>query len=202
MANCYLTDASSAKSAITILVSSRTLPVIQTDLLATLFNGLLHGSEVISVNGPGKAQQSLAWHSTNSGCYERTSKFQHPTLLFNRQLTELFANFGLHSLRYHNLFIIVCYFYCCLIIADGRTTGWTERSPTKTNMGNCSRTGGNCPAAWIIGVHCIHPNLRTDCRVGRDASRSARLSRKGIRQPLGFYGDRRERRKIAVHPSH
>src|ERR671914_1648529 len=116
MANCCLTDASSAKSAITILVSSRTLPVIQTDLLATLFNGLLHGREVISVNGPGKAQQSLARHSTNSGCYERTGKFQHPTLLFNRQLTELFANFGLHSLRYHNLFMIVCYFYCCLII--------------------------------------------------------------------------------------
>src|SRR5207248_10287907 len=44
---------------------------------------------------------------TSSGCYERTSKFQHPTLLFNRQLTELFANFGLKSLCHHNLYLMI-----------------------------------------------------------------------------------------------
>jgi hypothetical protein len=60
---CFCTDGSSAKMAITILVSSRNLPLIQVYLFAGVFYGLFHGFQFISRNGPSLASVRFISHN-------------------------------------------------------------------------------------------------------------------------------------------
>ena len=58
LAMCFLTGRSPAKRAITILVSSRYLSLIQVHLLAVVFYSLFYSIQIISMNGSCKGKNA------------------------------------------------------------------------------------------------------------------------------------------------
>jgi hypothetical protein len=65
-----------------MLVSSKNLPFIGVNLLATLFDSVEHSFHVVGRDGAGEAEEGVSWGAARGGGSECASEFEYTTLGF------------------------------------------------------------------------------------------------------------------------